>query len=105
MSVFTCGPDFAVFANFSGGLLNGNMASSFATAKARLGWVGGHPLAETVHYTLRHTCASALLDAGVPEAVVAQRLRHSMKTLREVYWHVFKQCVDDINARAEAAFG
>ena len=105
LASYPCGPDLTVFANSNGGLLNGNIARSLTTAKTRLGWTGGHPLANTVHYTLRHSCASALLDAGVPEAVVAQRLGHSMQTLRAVYWHVFKQGVDDINARAETAFG
>ncbi len=102
---FPCGPDSAVFANSNGGLLNGNITRSLRTAKTRLGWVSGHALEKTVHYSLRHTCASALLDADVPEAVVAQRLGHSMQTLRAVYWHVLRGSTDDINARAEAAFG
>jgi len=101
---YPCGSDVAVFANSKGGLLNSNMARSLAAAKADLGWVGNHRLAGMSHYTLRHTCASALLQAGVPEAVVAQRLGHSMQTLRAVYWHVLKQPVEQINKQAEKAF-
>jgi integrase len=105
LTAFASRPDSAVFANSNGGLLNGNITRSLRTAKTRLGWVNGHALENTVHYSLRHTCASALLDAGVPEAVVAQRLGHSMQTLRTAYWHVVTRSDDDTNARAEAAFG
>lgn len=39
-------------------------------------------------YDLRHTHASILLTAGVPEHEVAERLGHSTETLRTYYTHV-----------------
>ena len=39
---------------------------------------------------LRHSCASHLLNKGVPTKVVADRLGHTIQTLERTYAHVFK---------------
>ena len=54
-------------------------------------------------YDLRHTCATLLLQAGVPAKVAAERLGHSSITLTlNTYSHVTPTMQADANERLEA---
>lgn len=56
-------------------------------------------------YALRHCCATAMLDGGVPNGTVAQQLGHSMETLSRVYIHFIKSNDEVSKQRIAAAFG
>jgi integrase len=62
----------------------------------------GTPLPEGARgwHTLRHTCASRLLEAGVPPAEAAEMLGHSPEMLLATYSHVVDRSAADARLRA-----
>jgi len=59
----------------------GSTRRAFATLCRRAGLEG------VTRHTLRHTRATVLVRRGVPPAIVAQRLGHSLETLLKHYYH------------------
>lgn len=103
MALWPPGDDGLVFTTAGGGLLNSNIDRTIDRAVKRLGWDKHPHLAGVHHYSLRHTCASTLLEV-LPDTVVAERLGHSLEVLHGTYAHVVRRSVDELNARAEGAF-
>jgi hypothetical protein len=69
--------------------------------KAYVYWKAGLPLDLTL-YSLRHSCATLLLQAGTHPRVVAERLGHSSTTLTmDVYRHVIPSMQSDATAQLE----
>jgi integrase len=60
----------------------------FTRIRARLRKAGKAVPRLTTPYALRHTAASEMLAAGVPPAIVAKQLGHSVQTLYKHYEHL-----------------
>jgi integrase len=90
--------------NRSGLLIGSGLNGPLTRAKERLGWEGDHPLAETTHYTLRHTCASSMLKAGLDIPEVAKRMGHSETELLKTYANVFHQGTAAANLKLDSVF-
>jgi len=89
-------PDAIVFPN-----LLGDYVDPRALSKAWRKFADANGMAEVPLHSLRHTCASALIDAGLDVVMIAKRLGHSPEVLLRVYAHRFRQT----DERAAAAIG
>lgn len=53
-------------------------------------------------HDLRHTCASIMYEAGVPEVVISKMLGHSrVSVTMDIYTHLRQQSLEDATARME----
>lgn len=93
-----------VFTNRAGGAPHDNIHRVLEAARDSLGWTGTHRLAGFHNYSLRHCCASVLLEAGMAPANVAERMGHSIDELTRTYWHVMNMDNERLNAQIESAF-
>lgn len=84
--------------------IGGTICAPLKRAKKKLGWVDAHPLSGVTHYTLRHTNASTLLEAGLSIAEVAKRLGHSELELLRTYTNVFHASTTASNAKLDNVF-
>ena len=84
--------------------ITGRLDGPLVRAKERLGWTGTHPLAGVVHYSLRHTCASTMLEAGLGIGEVARRMGHSELELVRTYAHAFHDSTAAQNAKLDSVF-
>jgi integrase len=53
---------------------------------------------------LRHSHASLLIDAGLEDVLIAERLGHSVQMLHQVYAHVYKRKETAFNERLNEIF-
>jgi len=93
-----------VFSNNAGrSVTPENYGKVWNRAKAGL-WPDGHHLASTSPYDLRHSAATAMLQANVPLPEVARRLGHSVEVLLRVYAGVLDADLARSNKFIEAEF-
>lgn len=57
----------------------------------------------TVH-GFRHSHASLLIEKGLPDALIAERLGHTVNELHKTYAHIYKRRRDEMKSKLDAIF-
>jgi len=97
------GRDGLVFPGPAGGLMAGNLLLN--RHFRRLARKAGCPASTTLH-DLRHTCATHLLEDGVPAHVVSRMLGHaSVAITLSIYAHVTPRLLDAARTAMDARYG